>query len=293
MFVSLAGSFRTILCAAILCCCSQPALAGFVLTPSGDLPPGGVAMIRWEGSDRPLKTRITFLDTAVPVYADGGDVHALIGIDMETSPGSYPVTITAIAASGEAIETRLTLAVTAVERPAERLTLPKQMATPTAPKILKRIEQERKELGKVFAVRSAKLYWSDFIVPVDAEVGSPFGLRRILNGVEKSPHNGVDFRAGAGLPVRAAAGGRVALARDLYYTGKTVIIDHGGGLFSLYAHLQAITVSQGRQVTAGDLVGEVGSTGRSTGPHLHFGTRLGGARVDPLALIGLFSTVRR
>jgi murein DD-endopeptidase MepM/ murein hydrolase activator NlpD len=124
-------------------------------------------------------------------------------------------------------------------------------------------------------------------------VSSPFGLRRILNGQPKSPHAGVDFRSPAGTAVRAAARGRVAFAGELYYTGRTVILDHGEGLFSLYAHLQTLACSPEAVLEAGTVLGTVGSTGRSTGPHLHWGVKLRGDRLDPLALTELLSGEKR
>jgi murein DD-endopeptidase MepM/ murein hydrolase activator NlpD len=112
-----------------------------------------------------------------------------------------------------------------------------------------------------------------------------FGVLSIYNGETRSRHSGADFLSPAGTPIAAPAAGRVLLAQDLYFTGNTVIVDHGLGLFSLFAHLSAIEVADGAAVAAGDLVGKVGSTGRVTGPHLHWTVRLGGARVDPLSLL--------
>jgi murein DD-endopeptidase MepM/ murein hydrolase activator NlpD len=167
------------------------------------------------------------------------------------------------------------------------------MVTPTQSKIVKQIEKDRKRLDQVFKRRQPVLFAPPFLRPVDGEVISAFGLRRILNGIPKSPHNGIDFRGAAGTPVKAMARGEVALAGDLYYTGKTVILDHGGGLFSLYAHLETLAVTPGSMVDTGKKIGTVGSTGRSTGPHLHMGTRLGKARIDPLALLALFADEKR
>jgi murein DD-endopeptidase MepM/ murein hydrolase activator NlpD len=185
------------------------------------------------------------------------------------------------------------LRIEGVERPAQKLTLPRQMVTPTETKIVKQIAKDRKRLDQVFKRRQPVHFSPPFLRPVDGEVISTFGLRRILNGIPKSPHNGVDFRGAAGTPIKAMARGEVALADDLYYTGKTVILDHGGGLFSLYAHLETLTVTPGEMVAPGKRIGTIGSTGRSTGPHLHMGTRLGKARIDPLALLALFADEKR
>jgi murein DD-endopeptidase MepM/ murein hydrolase activator NlpD len=122
---------------------------------------------------------------------------------------------------------------------------------------------------------------------VPQAANSAFGTRSVFNGQPRSPHGGADFLSPAGTPVHAPAGGRVLLARDLYYTGNSVVIDHGAGLVSLFAHLSRIDVSDGAAVQTGQVIGLVGATGRVTGPHLHWSVRAGGARVDPLSLLAI------
>ena len=116
---------------------------------------------------------------------------------------------------------------------------------------------------------------------------SAFGTRSVFNGKPRNAHGGADLLSPSGTPVHAPNGGRIAVARDLYFSGNTVVIDHGLGLFSMLAHLSAIDVHEGDRVTAGTVVGRVGATGRVTGPHLHWAVRASGARVDPLALLAL------
>jgi murein DD-endopeptidase MepM/ murein hydrolase activator NlpD len=113
---------------------------------------------------------------------------------------------------------------------------------------------------------------------------TPFGAKRIINGVSVSYHTGVDLAAPDGTPIRAVFKGRVAFAGSLYYTGNTVVLDHGRGFYTLYAHLSSFSVKKGEIVKKGDLLGRVGSTGRATGPHLHLGAYVNGVRVDPLSL---------
>jgi murein DD-endopeptidase MepM/ murein hydrolase activator NlpD len=267
--------------------------AGFVLEPS-TLSPGGVAMLCWQGTDSPHELlQVAFAETPLPLVRRDNRPCALVGVDLDQAPGLWPLTVESIDPSGTRHLAHLSLRIEGVERPAQRLTLPKQMVTPTQTKIVKQIENDRKRLDQVFKRRQSVLFAPPFLRPVDGEVISTFGLRRILNGISKSPHNGIDFRGAAGTPVKAMARGEVALAGDLYYTGKTVILDHGGGLFSLYAHLESLTVTPGTMVDTGKKIGTVGSTGRSTGPHLHMGTRLGKARIDPLALLALFADEKR
>ena len=128
--------------------------------------------------------------------------------------------------------------------------------------------------------------------PVPDAANSSFGTRSIYNGEARSPHGGTDFLSPAGRPIKAPNAGRVVLAAPLYFTGGTVVIDHGLGMFSLFAHLSTIGVREGQVVKTGDVIGEVGATGRVTGPHLHWAVRLGGARVDPLSLIAALAAAK-
>jgi murein DD-endopeptidase MepM/ murein hydrolase activator NlpD len=272
---------------------SARADADFVLEPA-TLPPGGIALLCWQGPDSPPDLlRVAFADILFPLVQRDNRPCALVGVDLDQAPGLWPLTIESVDPVGTRHLAQLSLRIEGVETPAERLTLPKQMVTPTEKKIVKQIESDRQLLDQVFKRRQPVVFLPPFRRPVDGEVISAFGLRRILNGIPKSPHNGIDFRAAAGTSVKAMARGEVALVADLYYTGKTVILDHGGGLFSLYAHLESLAVTPGTMVSTGQHVGAVGSTGRSTGPHLHMGTRLGKARIDPLALLALFADEKR
>src|SRR5207237_2671212 len=126
-----------------------------------------------------------------------------------------------------------------------------------------------------------------FVPPVPSTVASHFGARSIFNGQVRSPHSGADFPSPTGAPVAAPNAGRVVLARDLYFSGNTVVLDHGLGLFSPLAHLSVIDVREDDRVVAGQEVGKVGATGRVTGPHLHWAVRVDGARVDPLAVLAM------
>jgi murein DD-endopeptidase MepM/ murein hydrolase activator NlpD len=120
---------------------------------------------------------------------------------------------------------------------------------------------------------------------VPDEANSAFGTRSVYNGEPRAPHSGADFLSPAGRPVKAPSAGRVVLADPQYFSGNTVIIDHGLGLFSTLMHLEQIDVKVGDMVTAGQVIGKVGATGRVTGPHLHWSVRLDNARVDPLSLL--------
>ncbi|MBK3332555.1 M23 family metallopeptidase [Persephonella atlantica] len=151
-------------------------------------------------------------------------------------------------------------------------------------KVLERIKKEYRKLRKILTTVSDRKYTeSRFFKPLKKlYISTPFGAYRIINGKKRSVHWGTDFRAPEGTPVYASLSGKVVLAQELFYTGKTVVIDHGKGLFTLYAHLSHISVREGQMVKGGKIIGKVGSTGRSTGPHLHFGVYLKGIRVDPV-----------
>ena len=156
-------------------------------------------------------------------------------------------------------------------------------------KVLKRIYAEHKLLRKIFKTYTPKKFTEEhFIKPLRyLRISTPFGARRIINGTKKSIHWGTDFKAPRGEPVFASLTGKVVLARELYYTGNTVIIDHGLGLYTLYAHLSKISVKEGQIVKGGQIIGKVGSTGRSTGPHLHFGVYINDIKVDPMLALKL------
>src|SRR6185436_17797375 len=159
------------------------------------------------------------------------------------------------------------------------------------PEAVARIQQEAQELEQLWRSSASSRLWDGaFVRPVPDPANSAFGARSVFNGQPRSPHGGADFLSPAGTPVKAPNAGRVALARDLYFTGNTVVIDHGLGLFSLFAHLSEVDVEAGAAVATGDVVGRVGATGRVSGPHLHWTVRAGGARVDPLSLLAVLGT---
>ena len=150
---------------------------------------------------------------------------------------------------------------------------------------LKRVREESGKMKKLWVAPFAEPLWEGpFMRPVPGEVIGPFGRNSIINEQPRSPHSGVDLRAERGAPVKVMNHGRVALTGDHFFTGLTVVIDHGGGIQSMCFHLDKILVKEGQRVTKGEVIGLVGSTGRATGPHLHLGVRVNGARVDPLGL---------
>jgi murein DD-endopeptidase MepM/ murein hydrolase activator NlpD len=217
-------------------------------------------------------------------FADGNREIALLGIDAEAKPGKRP-----LAVRWQGGETNAWIQIKAKKFPTERLTVEPKYVEPPA-EVVGRILAEKDRLDQLWRQAGSERLWHQpFVRPIDGVPNSAFGLQRILNGERRSPHGGVDFPAQAGLPVHAANAGRIALAEELYFTGNTVVIDHGLGLYTVYAHLSEIDVRVGDLVPEGRVIGRVGATGRATGPHLHWGARLLEARVDPMQLLNIES----
>ena len=164
--------------------------------------------------------------------------------------------------------------------------LPENKVTPPE-SVYKRIKAENNKIGEARAINSDLIFFKDqFIMPVDGIISGVYGSQRILNGKPKWPHYGIDIAAKKGTKIKSSATGVVTMAEsDLYYTGGTIIMDHGHGISSIYSHLETIKVNVGDKVNQGDIIGTVGSTGRSTGPHLDFRINWFQTRLDPMSVI--------
>jgi len=246
-------------------------------------PPPGMTSLQYNAGGRSVSF---WKDDSGGVYA------ALLGIDLEEKPGPHSLTIHAAGPDGK--KRTQTLAYTVLEKtfPAQYLTVPESKVS-LSRKNRARYEREKKILDAMFAGSSQKKIWhSPFQKPLPAEVDTPFGVRRFFNNKPKNPHSGVDFKAARGAPVAASGDGIVALTGDFFFPGKSVFIDHGTGVITMYFHLDSIAVTKGDTVSAGETIGLVGSTGRATGPHLHWGARVNNQRVDPLSLLSLFSDTK-
>jgi murein DD-endopeptidase MepM/ murein hydrolase activator NlpD len=150
---------------------------------------------------------------------------------------------------------------------------------------LKRVKKEERKLRSIFRKVNSRLWEGDFILPLENEISSPFGTKRIFNEKRISLHRGMDIRGAEGEEVSASNRGRVILSEELFFGGNTIILDHGQGIYTLYMHLAEINVRLGEIVSKGGIVGLVGSSGRSSGPHLHFGVKVMNASTNPLSLI--------
>jgi murein DD-endopeptidase MepM/ murein hydrolase activator NlpD len=214
--------------------------------------------------------------------------RALLGVDLELKPDNYALTLAAKTESAEDIPCSATIDVKEAKFATESLKVAPNFVEPNAEQ-LARAEAERQRLRAIFATITPERLWDgSFHYPLaGVTTGGNFGKRRILNGKAGSPHSGVDFPAPAGTPVYTPQRGRVVLAEPLYFSGNTVVLDHGLGLYTLYAHFESISVQPGELVDTGALLGRVGATGRVTGPHLHWGATVNRARTNPLQLISL------
>jgi murein DD-endopeptidase MepM/ murein hydrolase activator NlpD len=213
--------------------------------------------------------------------------RAFVGVDLEQAAGEYKFGISAKTADGETVSCEAKITVRIGKFATERLKVAPNFVEPN-PEQLAKAQEDQKKLRELYAtVTPEKLWNGPFRIPLDGvKSGGNFGKRRILNGKSNSPHTGVDFPSPTGTPVHAAQRGRVVVAGELYYSGNTVLIDHGLGVYTLYGHFSEIDVNAGDMVEKGAVLGKVGATGRVTGPHLHWGLTVDRARVNALEIVG-------
>ena len=252
---------------------------------SSDIPQGDVVLIRVKG-EKGAPPRVTWLNKEVYLISnpDNTDWYGFLAADLKAKPGRYPLTVESRPSSPKK---EIGIRITEKQFGVRRLTLPKKMVDLDA-ETLKRVREESGEMKKLWAPPFLEAIWEGpFVRPVPGEVVGAFGRSSIINNQARSPHSGVDLRAERGTPVKAMNRGKVVLTGDHFFTGLTVVIDHGGGIQSMYFHLDKILVHDNQQVGKGEVIGLVGSTGRVTGPHLHLGVRINGSRVDPLELLAV------
>jgi murein DD-endopeptidase MepM/ murein hydrolase activator NlpD len=217
---------------------------------------------------------------------------ALAGVSLETKPGAYPIELRAETSSGSstgpAISFEKQIRVQHQRYPRHVvLSVPGRYTAPS-PEDLHQIEQDKETKAEAFKTLSPEREWKgSFAAPVTAEISDVFGAERVFNGSVQSTHFGLDFRVPGGTSVAAVNGGRVILARPMFYEGNFVVIDHGQGLLTLYLHLSSFLVKEGNDVIKGQPIGLSGGTGRATGPHLHLALRWQGVYLDPQALLKL------
>jgi murein DD-endopeptidase MepM/ murein hydrolase activator NlpD len=266
--------------------CTRFALA-FVLTfpllahaslPISSNVPGGVAVVPLgsaaAGANKP---QTWFREQPVLVTSDHDQWYAVVGLPLDTAPGTYDLSVK----TGDKNEVQH-FVVNAKHYPEQRITLEDKSKVELSAADLTRAEKE------IAVIKELKRHWLDtpdtdlaLILPVEGKLGSRFGLRRFFNGEPRSPHAGLDVAVARGSPVKASAQGKVLAVDEYFFNGKTVFVDHGNGLITMYCHLDRIDVQPGETVGKGQQLGLSGQTGRASGPHLHWSVVLNGAMVDP------------
>jgi len=226
-----------------------------------------------------------FKDKTVPYFETSKGIFvALVGIDMDQVLGTIPFTTT-WQSRGKTFTQKNLIEVQAGAFGLQKLTLPKNKVDLDAP-TLKRVRGEKSRMKAAFANSFEKRLWEGpFIAPVEGRRQGTFGRRRLINGKPRRSHTGEDISAPTGTPILAPNAGKVVLVGHFFFNGRSVVIDHGLGLISMYFHLSEVNVEKGALVKIGEQIGLVGKSGRVTGPHLHWGMRLNNAKVDPYAFV--------
>ncbi len=242
--------------------------------PQSSTVPGGIAVVPVQDT----AVAGAYREQRILLARHAGGIYAVIGIPLDAEPGPQVFTLTD--ASGAAIELRFD--VVHKQYRERHLTITNDRLVNPDASDMERINRESAAMRRAFAT------WSESLTPVfamrspvDGPRSSSFGSRSFYNGQPRNPHSGMDIAAAEGTPIHAPAPGVVLATGDYFFNGNTVIMDHGHGLISLYCHLSSIDIEPGAVLAAGDRIGAVGSTGRVTGPHLHWSVNLNNVRVDP------------
>jgi murein DD-endopeptidase MepM/ murein hydrolase activator NlpD len=250
--------------------------SGFLLIRTGE---GEPPQVQWANRDlftSPLK--------------NGKERLGFFGADLTLKPGSYPLVVK-IHSTG--VRRQIDITVRSKDFGVRRLTLPKEMVELDAV-TLERVKRESAIMKEALEAQPTAPQWKGpFVKPLSGEVVGTFGQASIINGMTRSPHSGIDLKAERGTPVTSINSGRVVLTGEHFFNGLFVVVDHGGAIQSMYFHLDKILVQQGARVTKGQVVGLVGASGRATGPHLHFGMRVNGARIDPMQFMKVNEAMER
>lgn len=252
---------------------------------------GEIIVVKVPVDDSAARVQGKFLGRSISFFPDTrleepkGFV-GLLGIDLQDEPGTHEL-IVELKTAEQSRTLRYSVSIVKEKFHVEHLTLPKDKVD-LDEKSLTRWKAEQEQVKEALATDSqSKLWQAGFVEPVSGKRTGIFGSVRIMNGQARNPHNGEDIGAPLGTAVAATNDGVVRLTVDHIFSGKGLFLDHGLGFYSMYFHLSEVLVKDGDHVKAGQIVGKVGATGRATGPHLHWGVKLNGARVNPYALLDL------
>jgi murein DD-endopeptidase MepM/ murein hydrolase activator NlpD len=246
--------------------------------PTESTVPGGVAIISIKTD---VKPKAWFYDRKVMIVGESNDWKAVVGIPLSAKPGTHNLKV-----MSNDVETNYKFEVLNKEYEAQYITIKDKRKVNPNEQDMTRIIKEKELISK------AKAHWSDiedvplnFIKPTEGPYSSPFGLKRFFNKQPRKPHSGLDIAAPKGTPIVAPADGTVINTGEYFFNGNTVFLDHGQGLITMYCHMDSISIEEGTQVKAGEMIGEVGLTGRVTGAHLHWSVMLNNITVDPLLFL--------
>ena len=248
------------------------AVQGDLLTIERELPSGSISLYCF-GKRWPVN------------QSETGVIKAWIGVDLKTRPGSHSLKWSVKNSKGKTEQFIETLTVTEGEFRISHITVDKKMAV-FGKEELKRIRADQKTLKDSYVANvTAQPDLQISGMPVEGIMSTPFGAQRYVNGEPRSPHSGIDIAAPEGTPVITPLAGRVLVVSDMYLNGNTVAVGHGHGVVSVFSHLKSASVREGDWIEASAKIGEVGKTGRATGPHLHWGIRFMQARINPESML--------
>lgn len=263
---------------AILVYVSALSVANALDLPIESTVPGGIAIISIHTQEKP---EAYFHDLRVMVVGSSDNWKAIVGIPLTEKTGTQVLTV-----NNNDIKTKYKFEIRNKEYETQYLTIKNKRKVNPNKQDMSRIVAEKEIISK------AKLHWRDnedvalqFIKPAKGPYSSPFGLKRFFNKQPRKPHSGLDIAAPKGTPIVAPADGVVINTGDYFFNGNTVFIDHGQGLITMYCHMNQISINEGTQVKTGDIIGNVGLTGRVTGAHLHWSVLLNNTTVDPILFL--------
>ena len=276
-------------CWFVLCCATGGGAVSPVELAPPQPAPGEVFRVTVHGVDGGDAVRATFGDREFALWQLSGTTwEGLAAVDRDRAPGEAPLQLSLLRQGQRQPLVAMTVTVVPREYPEQHLRVREGMVN-LSPEDQERASRENRLIRKVLGHRSVERFWqAPFAMPLSGPITSAFGVRRVYNGTPRGYHSGLDIAAPLGTPVHASGNGTVVLVGDYFYTGNTVFVDHGLGLYTAYFHLDTVAVREDQRVAASGELGQVGSTGRSTGPHLHWGVYLSGRKADPLSLLHAF-----